>query len=147
MCDSITVKWSEAIIYGGLFIAIATAFFLGRSLDRRQSNNHAVWKTGCIGMNTVFQSAVLGLLLGPLVYLVKGGKEEMWWCVLSMAAAPFVVDLLRPTVTIRTEGEKLLVVPTQFVNRLNVANLLAIVLCSGLIGAFICWNLFGRNGD
>ena len=63
-----------------------------------------VWKTGCIGRKTIIQSVVLGLVGGPIIYALKGGQEELWFCVVCMMAAPFIVDLLRPTYR-RSNGE------------------------------------------
>lgn len=88
----------EYVVYGGLAVAILGAFIIGHTLDGVQSNSRSKWKTGCIGRRTVIQSVVLGLVAGPIVYLLKGGSEQLWWCILCMAVAPFLVDFLRPTV-------------------------------------------------
>lgn len=88
----------EFIVYGGLVFAFLGAFVIGRMLDGVQSNNRVTWKTGVIGRKTIFQSVVLGCVAGPILYFYKGGSEALWFCMLCMAAAPFVVDLLKPTV-------------------------------------------------
>lgn len=49
---------------------------------------------------TLIQSAVLGLAVGPLVYVIQyhdGSLASLAWCVASMAAAPVLVDALLPT--------------------------------------------------
>lgn len=136
------------IVYGGMLFAFVMAFLIGRSLDKQQSNENMTMKTGCIGMKTVIQSVVLACIAGPLVYLIKGRSEDLWWCVLAMAAAPFVVDFLRPTITIhrQPDGAQPQYTP-EFANRLNMANALAIGICLCLLGAFVAWNTFGRNAS
>lgn len=125
------------IVYGGLAVAILGAFVIGRSLDKQQSNSQATWKTGCIGVKTFFQSVVLGLVGGPIVWLLKGGHEDLPICILGMAAAPFLVDLLRPTVTLH-EGQT---VPTNAATKLNVANAIAVLIGVVVITAFVVWSL------
>lgn len=129
---------TAAIVYGGLLFAIGGAYVIGRSLDKTQSNSQVTWKTGCIGMKTVIQSVVLGLVGGPIVYFLKGGKDELLLCILAMMAAPFVVDLLRPTVQINSNTEQ---VSPQFASRLNVANIIAIAVCACVIGVFVGWHV------
>lgn len=135
---------THVIVYVGLFVAIFGAFLIGRSLDKQHSNGHVTWKTGCIGQKTFIQSVVLGVVAGPVVYLIKGGKEELWFCVLAMMAAPFIVDLLRPTVTVSSTAQAS---PqfAQFTNKLNTAHLLAIVLAVFIIGAWVGVTVFGSN--
>lgn len=88
----------EFIVYGGLVFAFLGAFVIGRMLDKQHSTSTTKWKTGAIGRKTVFQSVVLGVIAGPILYFCKGGSEALWFCMLCMAAAPFIVDLLKPTV-------------------------------------------------
>lgn len=49
---------------------------------------------------TWFQGIVLGLVAGPICYLIfpdKHGLGDFAWCCIAMFAAPFIVDFLRPT--------------------------------------------------
>jgi hypothetical protein len=48
---------------------------------------------------TLIQSVVLGLVGGPIVWLYAGPHtlEHFGWCVIGMALAPPLVDLIRPT--------------------------------------------------
>ena len=123
---------TAAIVYGGVLFTIVATYFIGRALDKDQSTAHATWKTGCIGLKTVIQSVVLGCIGGPIVYLFKGGKEELWFCVVAMMAAPFLVDLLRPTVTVHSESQ----LTEKSVRTLNVAHVVAIVICVLFLGLF-----------
>lgn len=122
------------ILYGGVAVAVFAAFILGRGLDKKHSNDHVTWKTGCIGPKTAIQAVVLGLIGGPIVYAMKGGTEDLLFCILCMAAAPFVVDLLKPTVTLHNEQE----VPPKFAMGINKANYVAIVV-GVLIVSGICY--------
>ena len=94
---------TDYIIYGGVTLVVMVAFFMGRTLDQSQSNKNATWKTGSITGKTLFQCVVLGLVGGPLVYIMKGGQDDLLFCIGCMAAAPLIVDLLRPTVTIHKD--------------------------------------------
>ena len=131
---------TAAIVYIGLAVAIFGAYFIGRSLDKQQSNDRATWKTGCIGPRTVFQSVVLGAVLGPAVYFLKGGQENLLVCVGGMMLAPFLVDLLSPTVTIHGNSQ-----PVAFASKLNIAHVAAIVICAIAIGAFVAGSLLANN--
>jgi hypothetical protein len=134
------------IVYGGILFAFVIAFLIGRSLDKQQSNENVTVKTGCIGMKTVIQSVILACIVGPIVYLIKGRSEDLWFCVLAMAAAPFVVDLIRPTVTLHSTPEgNAPQITAESASKLNAANAIAIAICVCLLGAFVAWNTLGRN--
>jgi small-conductance mechanosensitive channel len=121
------------LVYGALIFLVLATRFLGGCLDEYQSNGTVTWKTGCIGRRTFIQSVVLGLFAGPAIYLLKGGKEELWWCVVAMMAAPFIVDALRPTVTIDRECQ----LPQKTIAKLNLIYIVAIVLAAFMLAGLI----------
>ena len=135
---------SHYLVYGGLAVAVLGALLIGKSLDRQQSTGNITWKTGCVGRKTIFQAIILGLVGGPVIFLMKGGKDELWFCVLCMMVAPFLVDLLRPTVTINERVHQQAPQALQHAfTRLNTAHVLAIVVCLFGIGL---WTFIALTG-
>lgn len=128
---------TEIILYGGIVIAAILAFSVGKTLDRQQSSDGVAWEAGCINRSTVMQSFALGILLGPIVYLIKS-DGSLLYCVLCMMVASFLVDLLRPPTVTYDHSVK----PVQL-NRpgLSIAPIATIVICISLIGLFIFFNL------
>jgi len=124
-----------------LYLIIAAVVFftvmIGRSLDQRQSNDKVTWKTGVVGWKTVQQSVILGLIAGPIVWLIKGGSEELWFCIICMMAAPFIVDLMRPTVTFHNDMPKPVASALAVrINRLNLAGVIVGIVLLGFLVAF-----------
>lgn len=50
-----------------------------------------------ITIRTLQQSVVLGIVGGLIVWALGLGGGNLLWCCFAMAAAPLLVDLLRPT--------------------------------------------------
>lgn len=128
---------SPVLLYLIVAATVFVAWMLGRSLDQKQSTQNVTWKTGVISWKTVQQSVILGLILGPAVYFLKGGKEELWFCIMCMMAAPFIVDMLRPQVTLHNnmpQPAREYVVTR--INRLNLAGVIVGVVLLGFLVAF-----------
>lgn len=129
---------NASILYLIVGVTVFVAWILGRSLDQKQSNNKATWKTGVVGFKTIQQSVILGLVAGPIVYFIKGGTEELWFCIACMMAAPFIVDMLRPTVTFHHDMPE----PTRaaIVTGINKLNFIGVILGIILLGSLIAFS-------
>jgi hypothetical protein len=129
---------SPILLYLIIGFTVFVAVMMGRSLDQRQSNEHQTWKTGVVGWKTIQQSIILGLIGGPLVWLLKGRAEELWFCVICMMAAPLIVDVLRPQVTLHTNMPE--PVRAELVTKINKLNLAGVIVGVILLGSMIAFS-------
>lgn len=129
---------SPVVLYLIVALVVFVAWMLGRSLDERHSTQNVTWKTGVLGWKTVQQSVIIGLVGGPLVWLLKGGKEELWFCIICMMAAPFIVDMLRPQVTLHNNMPQ----PAReyVVKKINGLNLAGVIVGVVLLGFMIAFS-------
>jgi len=129
---------SPIILYLIIAAVVFTTVMLGRSMDKQQSNDRQTWKTGVVSWKTVQQSVILGLIAGPVVYFIKGGSEELWFCIICMMAAPFIVDLMRPTVTLHNDTPA--PVRAAVVGTVNNLNFIGVVIGVVLLGTMIAFS-------
>jgi hypothetical protein len=125
-------------VYLVIAAVVVTTFFIGRSLDKQQSNDQQTWKTRVVGWKTIQQSIILGLIGGPLIWLLKGGTEALWLCIVCMMAAPFIVDMLRPQVTLHDNMPA--PARAQVATRINGLNLAGVIMGVALLGFLIVFS-------
>jgi hypothetical protein len=129
---------SPILLYLIVGIVVFVTVMMGRALDERQSTGTVTWKTGVVGWKTLQQSIILGLIGGPLVWLLKGGSEELWFCVICMMAAPLIVDVLRPQVTLHDNMPQ--PVRTEIVTKINRLNFAGVIVGVILLGFMIAYS-------